>query len=255
MAHRGDEWRCRSCGTFNPSDYVRCGQCRARKDAPPPRPMPDSHEAMQPLPGERGGCGRRLAGALLIAILASGALLYYTFRQSVESVEVAGLAWRRSIDIEAWSTVRDEAWEEELPPGARAIGRRREVHHTEPEQVATERVRVGTREAGNGALEDVFDDRPVYRERPVYATKVSYEIERWTVARTARAEGQDQTPRWPDPALAAGEREGRRSQGYTVILKGRREYRKELTEDRWASLRLGQRLTATIRAGTVERLE
>ena len=191
----------------------------------------------------------------MICLLMLGAAFYFTFRQEVESVAVAGFEWRRSIDIEGWSTVRDEAWEEDVPPEARKLSGRREVHHTEQEQVATERIRVGTRDAGNGTLEDVYSDRPLYRDRPVYGTKFTYEVERWVVVRTARAEGRDQSPRWPEPGLAAGEREGRRSEGYTALLEGRRKYRKELTESRWSSLHVGERLKATVRGGIVENLE
>ena len=191
----------------------------------------------------------------MICLLLLGAAFYFTFRQEVESLAVAGFEWRRSIEIEAWSTVRDEAWEEGVPPEARKLSGRREVHHTEPQQVATERIRVGTRDTGNGTLEDLYTDRPVYRDRPVYGTKFTYEVERWVAVRTARADGLDQSPRWPEPGLAAGEREGRRSEGYTVLLEGRRKYRKELTESRWSSFHIGQRLIATVRGGTVESLE
>ena len=217
--------------------------------------MPDSSHGSTPLAEERAGCGSRILSLLVLGLLILGAAFYFTFRQKVEIVEVAALEWRRSIEIEGWSTVRDEAWEEDVPPEARKIGSRRVVHHTEPEQVATERIRIGTRDTGNGTLEDVYTDRPVYRDRPVFGTKYTYEVERWVVTRTARAEGLDQSPRWPEPGLAAGEREGRRSEGYTVLLQGRRKYRKDLTESRWSSLHVGQRLTATIRGGAVETLE
>ena len=217
--------------------------------------MPDSPEGSTPLAEERAGCGSRILSLLVLGLLILGAAFYFTFRQEVESVAVAGFEWRRSMDIEALRTVREEAWEEDVPPEARKLSERREVHHTEPEQVATERIRVGTRDTGNGTLEDVYSDRPVYRNRPVYGTKSTYEVERWVVVRTARADGLDQSPRWPEPDLAAGEREGRRSEGYTVLLEGRRKYRKELTESRWSSLHVGQRLMATVRGGTVENLE
>src|SRR5262245_30585371 len=203
------------------------------------------------------GCGGRLLGCLTLVVAALGAVFYVTFRKTTETVEVSGFEWRRDVDIEAWRTVREEAWEGSVPEGARVLASRRAVHHSQREQVATERVRTGTRDAGNGTLEDVFEDRPLYRERPVYATMCDYEIERWVPARTARASGQDQSPRWPEPGLAAGEREGSRLEGYTVLLKaGARSYRTDLPMERWARLRVGQILTATIRGSrTVEALD
>jgi hypothetical protein len=115
---------------------------------------------------------------------------------------------------------------------------------------------VGTRDLGNGFFEDVYESRPVYRPRPVYRTKHSYEIERWVKDRTARASGRDPTPTWPDPGLRRGEREGARRETYTAILRGRREHRMPLPQQRWAALRIGQRLTATLRGGrSVVKLE
>jgi hypothetical protein len=130
------------------------------------------------------------------------------------------------------------------------VARSREVRSQERHQVGTERVKVGTRDLGNGFFEDVYEHRPVYESRPVYGVKVSYEIERWVSDRTARAAGADQAPRWPDPGLRPREREGSRTESYAVRLRGRREYRMELPLARWASLREGQRLRAVVRGGT-----
>jgi hypothetical protein len=141
-----------------------------------------------------------------------------------------------------------------VPSGARVVSRSREVHHSEREQTGTERVKVGTRDLGNGFFEDVYEDRPVYSERPVYRERITYEVERWVSERTERAEGRDRSPRWPAPRLRANEREAGRRERYYVVLQGEDTYRMDLPQSRWSSLVQGQSLTAVVR-GSDEILE
>ena len=108
---------------------------------------------------------------------------------------------------------------------------------------------MGTRDKGNGFFEDVYENRPVYRNRDVYRERLTYETERWVQDRTAKASGQDQSPRWPDTRAGPREREGGRSETYAVVLRGRRDYRLELPEGQWAALRAGQSLQGVIRGG------
>lgn len=256
----GADWLCLFCGTSNRPADPKCVQCGAEKGTAPSRPVREIPDAPRPPQGalgrpalppaaKRSGCGARAWGCLTLLVVLFGLFLYAALRKSVESVEVAGLEWERTIDVEAYRTVREQAWEGSVPSDARVVGRSREVHHEEREQVGSERVKVGTRDLGNGFFEDVYEDRPVYRSRPVYATRYSYEVERWQKDRTARAAGRDGAPRWPDPGLGRAEREGARHESYSAVLRGKREYRMPLPYARWSSLRVGQRLTATIRGG------
>jgi len=254
-ARAGADWLCLFCSTSNRPDAAVCVQCGAEKGTAPSRPVQMVAEAeaapqpaVPPPPrAKRSGCGPKAWGCLTLLAVLFGLFLYAAFHKTVEPVEVAGLEWERTVDVEAYRTVREEAWEGSVPSGARVVGRSREVHHEERDQAGSERVKVGTRDLGNGFFEDVYEDRPVYRSRPVYATRYAYEIERWVKDRTARASGRDGAPRWPDTRLGRGEREGGRRETYTAVLRGRREYRMELPHARWSSLRVGQRMTATIR--------
>jgi hypothetical protein len=47
------------------------------------------------------------------------------------------------------------------------------------DQVGTRRVKAGHRDLGNGFFEDVYSDEPICRERPVYRTRVAYDVQRW----------------------------------------------------------------------------
>lgn len=108
-------------------------------------------------------------------------------------LEVEGVRWARAVGVEEYRQVTLEAWEDAVPPDARVVSRRREVHHhdrvkvgshvvpehytervrvgshteteyyTEREQDGTESYKCGTRNKGNGYFEDVYCTRPVYR--------------------------------------------------------------------------------------------
>src|SRR6185295_13476869 len=122
-------------------------------------------------------------------------------------------------------TVHESAWEGSLPAGARETGRRREVHHTDRIQTGSRRVRVGKKDLGNGFFEDVYKDEPIYSERPVHRTKISYDVDRWIVGRTVKAAGADQAAAWPELVLVPGERASAKRESYAVLLSGRKAYR------------------------------
>jgi hypothetical protein len=69
--------------------------------------------------------------------------------------------------------------------------------------------------------------------------------------RFERSRGTDRIPRWPVVRLLPGEREGRRSESYMVLLQGRRVYVTELPKPLWSALRAGESHTARIRQGRV----
>jgi hypothetical protein len=189
------------------------------------------------------------AGVLLLLVALVVVAAYLGLRRTEETLAVAGFEWERHVAVEAWRTVREQAWEGSVPAGARVVSRRPEVHHTERDQVGMRRVKAGHRDLGNGFFEDVYRDEPVYRERPVYRTRVSYDVQRWVPDRTVRASGRDHAAHWPDPGLRPGEREASRGEKLVVVLNGKRTYRMELPEARWAALQPGQSVSADIRGG------
>lgn len=262
QAASGPDWLCASCGTSSRADQTRCENCGAERGASPSRPVVEQSLVAPSIPPARsltappatgprpGGAAGRGCAVLLLVVLAVLAFFgYRACRKTEETLTVTGFEWRREIAVEAYRTVREKAWEGEVPSGARVVGRSREVHHTERERVGSERVKVGTRDKGNGFFEDVYEDRPVYRNRDVYRERLTYEIERWVRDRTAKATGQDQAPRWPDTRAGPREREGARSEAYVVVLRGQRDYRLELPEGQWSALRPGQSLQGVIRGG------
>lgn len=118
---------------------------------------------------------------------------------------------------------------------------------------------------GNGYYEEVPNTRdvyrtdyyteteqqPVYRQDPVYDTRYYYTIWRWTPTRDVTAAAADNHPYWPEVTLSANEREGDRTEAYsiTVTMKDKTQtwY---LHEADWSKLETGSNIyiTAT-RAG------
>jgi len=212
-------WRCRFCGTSSGAAANRCRSCGAAREAA----AADDGETTEPASAAaaapaRGGRARTLALVAVVAALLGAATAYLVSRHGAETVTVSGFEWERTVEVQDHETVREESWQDEVPEGARIIARRRQVHHTEGR-------------------------RPVYRQR------VAYDVERWSVARTLEASGQDQSPRWPDIRLNLGEREGKRTETYVVVLQGRRVYRMKVPRDQWLAMREGQIGSAVVGAG------
>jgi ribosomal protein L40E len=256
-AHAGAEWLCNFCGASNPPERDHCRNCGAERGTAPSRPvreLPLEPALSTPLPlASPAAAPRRfrpvVSAVLLLLVAFVAAAAYFGLRRTEETLTVAGFEWERKVAVEAWRTVREQAWEGSVPSPVRVVSRRQEVHHTERDRVGTRRVKTGTRDLGNGFFEDVYRDEPVYRARPVYRTRVTYDIQRWVPDRTVRASGQDHAARWPDAGLRSGEREASRAEKLVVVLDGKRTYRMELPEARWAALQPGQPLSAVIRGG------
>lgn len=256
-ARGGAEWLCEFCGRSNPPDSPHCSQCGADRGDARSREVREVRDAAQPAPqrparrpAAAAGKGRVVGAALLLLVLGfCGYLGYQGTRKSEDSVRVAGYRWERSIAVEARRPVREEAWQADVPPGARVISTQRDVRDTERVQVGTEQVKVGTRDLGNGFFEDVYEDRPVYEEKPVYDERVTYEIQRWLKAREARAAGEDAKPSWPEPGLQPNERESGRSEACLLLLEGQRSYRMKQPCDALAGFELGRSYRAIVRGG------
>lgn len=256
-AQAGPDWICDYCGADNPTGNSFCSGCGSpreegtktreivvhRSDVPPPPPPPAAPAAKPKSSWLKKGCGIGCLGLVFLV-----GLLVFLGRPREKALTVTGFHWTRTIAVEELRPVTETAWEGEVPSGARILSSSREVHHvdhiqtgsrtrsrtvTERVETGTEKVKVGTRDLGNGYFEDVYEDRPVYedrsheetyeepvyRDQPVHRQRFRYEIEKWLPDREARAEGRDRSPVWPATALGRREREGSRSELYEVLFR------------------------------------
>jgi len=179
-AQAGPDWVCPYCGADNPSTNEFCSGCGAprdgaknrevvehRLDAPPPPPVA-APLASAPQTDSRlkKGCGFAFLGLIALA-----ALVFFLGRPKSTTLTVTGHHWLRTIAVEELRPVTEQAWEGDVPGGARVLGKSREVHHvdhiqigsetrtrtvSEQVQTGTERVKVGTKDLGNtGAGVDI----------------------------------------------------------------------------------------------------
>ncbi len=288
-AQAGPDWTCAFCEADNPSDHAFCSSCGAPRDgstartvvehradaaSPPPAAQPPDSQAIAAVPPPPGH--PKLKRGCQIGCLALVGLVFLVWligRPREKVLTVTGQRWERTVAVEELRTVTEEGWEGELRAGTRSLPSRREVHHTnrvqigtetrtrtvsERVQTGTERVKVGSRDLGNGYFEDVYEDRPVYedrdheetyqepvyREDPVYRMKHRYEIDKWVSAREAKAGGADLSPDWPDARLGPKQREGQRTEVYEVLFEDKdgagRVYRARDEVD-WKSFQPGDR--------------
>lgn len=290
-AHSGPDWTCGYCDGDNRSGEDFCGGCGASADGAPPRAVREIREANPAPPppaappARRKGCLAALGGlgaVILLLILGGiGAAVWWMW-PSDTSLTVVGHEWKRTIQVEALRTVQEQAWEGELPADARIRSQERAVHHTnrvqtgtrpvtrtvsERQQVGMERVKVGVRDLGNGYFEDIYENRPVYRnverqetvhepvyrEDPVYRTRYTYEVDRWQEDRVEEASGQDHQARWPEPRLSRNERLADRAERYVILFQNEKgkSFRHELADaQRWSAFPVGLRCPARVREST-----
>lgn len=299
----GPDWVCPYCDADNPADHAFCSGCGAPKDtgaktrevvehrldAPPPPPSPPPQTlAEPPATGGKGSLLKKGCGIGCLGLVGFFLLILFLGRPKSADLTVTGFHWLRTVAVEELRPVTEQAWEGEVPAGARILGSSREVHHvdkiqtgtrtatrtvSERVQTGTERVQTGTRDLGNGYFEDVYEDRPVYesqsheesyeepvyREQPVYRQRIRYEVEKWVADREARAEGRDRSPVWPDTGLGPKKRKGKRTELYEVLFqdtKGKPARYKAPNEPVWKSFEEGRIYKAKVRdSGEVAEIE
>jgi hypothetical protein len=220
-----------------------------------------------------GGCAALVA---FLFLCICGSLILSRMNSDVEAT-VSQLQWERTIAVEAYQTVTESDWN--VPTNGRLLSQREEIHHydqvlvgyenrqrevSEQVQVGEESYVCGQRDMGNGFFEDIQCSRPIYgtqsrtesyqepiyRQDPVYQTKYTYEIDKWVVVRTERANGARGQAQWPEMKLSAGEREGKRSEAYTVHLtdKNGKSYSLEMPFEEWRRLEVGATYTVKVNA-------
>jgi len=219
------------------------------------------------------------AGSVL-GVVAFIWLLVLLFTPKVETINVLGFSWERNIEIEEIQTFEEDDWD--LPYGARLLYTQEEIsghkdviahYETVEKQVShdvydhTDVVVIGTEDLGNGYFEEItdevdvyrteytteYDEEPVYRQDPIYDTKYYYEIDRWVTGRNLSTSGTDKEPFWDDVQIWDDEREGDRTERYSVKVKNEENEIETLSLDysKWMALENGQTLKVKVVFGTV----
>ncbi len=218
-----------------------------------------------------------ILGIIFLCLLVCG-IAYFFFSQT-QDITVQTLSWKYTIQIEELKTVEESGWS--LPSDARLKDSQTELHHyddvldhyeTRTRQVQKQRISgyetyvSGYRDLGNGYAEEITSRRPVYetyyetetyqepiyRKEPVYQTKYYYEVDRWIAGRKVVTSGNDKTPYWGQTNLSSHEREGTKTEEYSVYgksLKGK-EVHFSLSFDDFKQIEVGRTYTFKVNFGT-----
>ncbi len=191
-----------------------------------------------------------IAALVVFVIACLGCVGVFAFWKKDASLVAKGHSWERSIAVEKMQEVRESAWQDEVPRGAENLRCSSEKRSTKKVQDG-ETCRTKRKDNGDGTYSESTKCTPKYTSEPVYDEKCSYQIQKWKVSRTEKASGTSvkDTPKWPAVRLAKTgsclgcEREGKRSETYTVAFKmdGSETKSCNLAQDRWRSVKVGSK--------------
>lgn len=174
------------------------------------------------------GMSRGLKIGLIVGgiVLVLAVLIYvFFFWKREATVEIQSIAWERSIEVEVFDEVKDSAWCDELPKGARKVSKKKEQRSTKQVPDGEECVKK-RKDNRDGTFKEVKECKPKFRDEPVYDQRCSFEIDAWKTTRTEKASGTAKSPEpsWPKVELAKTgqckgcEREGEREETYSITF-------------------------------------
>lgn len=206
--------KCPSCGSNNPENTLRCAQCGAPLTPSASSSGQDKGNKKIPV------WGYILMGFFILTMISCGVWFInkITQRSDVTGV-VQSVSWQRSIEIEKYGPVNKDDWKDSIPAGANIGSCNWKVHHTQDEpaenaeKVCSEPQKI---DKGNGYSEVVQECQ--YEVKEEYC---EYTIDEWHKSNEVNASGTNLNPYWPDLNIVDNQqREGRRSESYSVYLTG-----------------------------------
>lgn len=211
------EARRRATQTADASGDFEGDSARAARDefkGGPPAAAPPEPPRRSPLKLAAIGCV-----VLVLAALVCGGLASLLWKKDA-AFTATGHRWERTVAVESYKAVSKSAWKDDVPAGARSVRCTEEVRDHKKvaagETCSTRRV-----DQGDGTFKEVEECQPKYRKEPVYDDKCAYSIDEWVVVRTEKASGSGTSPAptWPTVRTRGKEREGKKTERYTLTLK------------------------------------
>ena len=243
MAKAGPDIHCPYCGTRNTAGAELCTNCggdlsqggKARKTGEKIRTSAEAQSPSEPEPAptpkkkiSRTGTILIILAGLALVAACIVAILWITRTEDINAI-VTDVEWERSIAIEAYTTVTKEAWWDEIPEDGELQTCTEKHRYTsdEPEANATEVCgEEYVEDTGTGVGEVVQDC-----SYEVYDDYCEYTIMDWVIIDEVTETGYDLDPFWPEVALALDEREGERTEDYTIFFAGDGETYEYKTSD------------------------
>lgn len=290
---KGADWVCSYCDSLNRYNANFCTNCGASKEEnsgdyfskekereEKERKKEEAKKKQSP-PEKKSGSrlkfGLILLGVFFALIMAGSMLLAPKEYKGI----LTGKSWQRDIAIEDYLTVKESDWE--VPDGGRTYDEKEEIHHYDQEIDHYETVQVArTRTVQDGydtSVEYVdngdgtftehtvqtpryitetyyeTEQQPVYKDVPVYATKYYYEIDKWVVTRNVTTNGKEDAPYWGETNLTGKEREGEKTETYTMIFSTeKKEYSVDVPFGIWDSMDVNSEADLTIQVGDIVKI-
>ncbi len=272
---KGASLICPACGTPNEGDSQFCMQCggpldqaaRAKVTGSEVRAENQAFAAGQerdlaqerlaedlprpPTPARKTNPLILIVGAVLLLLICGGIIFALTAKREA-AAEVVEHDWQRIIFIDQFTSVRDNAWDDQVPSDAYSVScseRQRSSRQVpDGEECSVRRV-----DNGDGTFSERRECNTVYRDEPVYDNYCAYTVNRWIPSREVQASSaQAEAPFWPNINLTSGsslgaERESGRDERYIVILDvdGRR-YECNVNQRAWEAAELNETFNISI---------
>jgi ribosomal protein L40E len=221
---------CPTCGRENPAAMRHCRGCGA--------PLPQAELPTAPLPesaDEGKGSGRMImliVGGIVLAIVA---FIFFLTRSEETSSVVQQIEWERSIAIEALVPVTYEDWLDEIPNEGSVLSCDSQVRSTQNEPAPNAVEVCGTPvtvDQGSGFGEVVQE---CFYE--IYADWCEYSVDEWQTVETVEARGPGLNAFWPEFSLEPEQREGERTEEYTIFFDEEgKSYRYQVSDPERAAL-------------------
>lgn len=280
--NRNPDWYCSFCNSLNNDDAKFCTTCGATREDSEMNYFKlqeklKAQEATRAVPAAPAPApkSKKPLFILLAVILAIVGLVTFMNSNKTTGWNVTDMAWSRTVNVEVNKEFTETDWS--LPDTASLVSQERAIktyqqvldHYENVPVSKTRRVidhyetYYSYEDMGNGYYQEVSHERPVYgtetyteierqpvyRDEPVYGTRYTYTIWRWVYERKAEASAHDHQPYWPDPQLGENEREGARSEAYTISVedvKGKETNRSWfMNESDWNNLKVGDNILIT----------
>ncbi|MEZ4832852.1 MAG: zinc ribbon domain-containing protein [Caldilineaceae bacterium] len=202
---------CPACGSANPATARRCQRCGAGLASPDELRA----KAKQPVAVPAAGGGSKAFIYIAVGVVAALLIFIFLSMRTQDTVGVVeAVDWERRIEIQALVPVQKETWLDEIPAGVEVGQCRKRVESTQDEPAPGAREVCGTPytiDQGSGFGEVVQDCR-----YEILDDWCSYTVMEWSGIDSVSVDGVGFAAVWPELQLAENQREGRRSEVYTV---------------------------------------
>ena len=289
---RNPDWLCSYCDSLNPDDAKFCTSCGAsREDSEKnyfenlkaqeeKKKAEELRRAQSSAPSGASSAsgGGRSRLPLIAGILVLIGILAFVLMPKNKKMQVDHKHWERTVDVEQYVEVEDSGWT--VPSEAYDVTSKEEIsgysqvldHYETREREVAEEVLDGYdtettyKDLGNGHFEEVETQVPRYRTEyhtetyqepvyvsvPIYSPRYYYKIMQWTHERTETTSGDDNEPYYAELNLAENEREGQKTESYTVIVDGK-SYK--TSYDLWEQIEVGEGINAVVKSGEIIQLK